>query len=141
MRPISLEEYAGQGHLLGPGKLLARVFDGGELPSLILWGPPGTGKTTLAKLLSAVGNSHFAQMSAVTAGVKDVRAVVAEAAARRDQYSRRTVLFLDEIHRFSKSQQDALLPHVEAGTITLIGATTENPSFAVKLPKRTGSPI
>jgi len=134
MRPASLEEYLGQEHLLGQGKLLDRVRSGAALPSLILWGPPGTGKTTLARLLAARSNAEFAPLSAVMAGVKDVREVVAAAAERRDHYGRRTLLFLDEIHRFSKAQQDALLPSVEAGTVTLIGATTENPSFEVNAP-------
>ncbi|HUH02540.1 MAG TPA: replication-associated recombination protein A [Kofleriaceae bacterium] len=134
MRPTSLEEYVGQGHLLGPGKLLERALAGGGLPSLILWGPPGTGKTTLARILASGARAHFEPLSAVSAGVKDIRAVVATAATRRDEQSLRTVLFIDEIHRFSKSQQDALLPHVEAGTVTLVGATTENPSFEVNAP-------
>ncbi len=134
MRPETLEDYQGQGHLLGPGKLLGRVLAGSELPSLILWGPPGTGKTTLARILAARARAHLAQISAVEAGVRDIRAIVAQAAAQRDQYGHKTILFIDEIHRFSKSQQDALLPHVEAGTVTLIGATTENPAFEVNAP-------
>ncbi len=134
MRPTSLEEFVGQGHLLGAGKLLERAVAGSRLPSLILWGPPGTGKTTLSGILARRVRANLESLSAVTAGVKDIREVVARAAERRDQYGDRTVLFLDEIHRFSKSQQDALLPHVEAGTVTLIGATTENPSFEVNAP-------
>ena len=131
MRPRSLTELVGQAHVLGPGRLLRRVLDARELPSLILWGPPGTGKTTLGRLLAAEAGAELVAMSAVMAGVKELREAVAEAAMRRDQRGSRTVLFVDEIHRFNKAQQDALLPHVEAGTVTLIGATTENPSFEV----------
>lgn len=131
MRPRSLEEFVGQGHLLGAGKLLGRILAGKTLPSLILWGPPGTGKTTLAHILAGRVGARLAAMSAVMAGVREVRELVEQAAAQRDQFGERTVLFIDEIHRFSKSQQDALLPHVEAGTVTLVGATTENPSFQV----------
>src|SRR5262245_59549386 len=131
MRPRALAELVGQGQLLGPGKLLRRVLEAKELPSLILWGPPGTGKTTLGRLLAAEAGAEFVALSAVMAGVKDLREAVAEAAVRRDQRGARTVLFVDEIHRFNKAQQDALLPHVEAGTVTLVGATTENPSFEV----------
>lgn len=131
MRPTSLEEVAGQAHLLADGKLVQRILAGGEIPSLILWGPPGTGKTTLARIISGQVRAEFCPLSAVNSGVRDIREVVKRAAERRDHYSRRTILFIDEIHRFSKSQQDALLPHVEAGTVTLIGATTENPSFQV----------
>src|SRR3954447_1155583 len=131
MRPRSLAEFVGQEQLLGPGKLLRRALEAKELPSLILWGPPGTGKTTLGRLLAAEAGARFVSMSAVMAGVKDLREAVAEAAAHRDQRNERTVLFVDEIHRFNKAQQDALLPHVEAGTVVLVGATTENPSFEV----------
>ncbi len=131
MRPQSLAELVGQGHLLAPGRLLGQLAPGRTLPSLILWGPPGSGKTTLARLLGEAVRAHLIALSAVTSGVKEVREVVAEAATRRDQYGHRTLLFIDEIHRFSKAQQDALLPHVEAGTVTLVGATTENPSFGV----------
>jgi putative ATPase len=131
MRPRTLAEFVGQAHVLGPGKLLRRALEGRELPSLILWGPPGTGKTTLGRLLAAEAGARFVALSAVMAGVKDLREAVAEAAVRRDQQGERTVLFVDEIHRFNKAQQDALLPHVEAGTVVLIGATTENPSFEV----------
>ena len=130
MRPRSLEEFIGQEHLLGPGKLLERALHSKQLPSLILWGPPGTGKTTLAKILAAQVGARFVSLSAVTAGVKEVRAAVSEAEYERARGGR-TVLFLDEIHRFNKAQQDALLPHVEHGTVVLIGATTENPSFEV----------
>lgn len=131
MRPRSLEEFVGQGHLVGEGRLVRRILDeGGPLPSLILWGGPGTGKTTLARLLARMSGSHFAAISAVGSGVKEVREALADARAARRR-GRRTVLFIDEIHRFNKAQQDALLPAVEDGTIALIGATTENPSFEV----------
>jgi putative ATPase len=131
MRPASLGELVGQEHLTGPGRLLRRAVEGGALPSLILWGPPGTGKTTLARLLAGATKAAFVQMSAVSAGVKDIREAVAQAEERARLHGQRTVLFLDEIHRFNKAQQDALLPHVERGTLTLLGATTENPSFEV----------
>jgi putative ATPase len=131
MRPQSLTELVGQEHLLGPGKLLGGLTPGRPLPSLILWGPPGSGKTTLARLLGEAIRADMVVLSAVTSGVKEVREVVADAAARRDQFGSRTLLFIDEVHRFSRTQQDALLPHVEAGTVVLIGATTENPSFGV----------
>ena len=132
MRPATLAEVVGQDHILGPGKLVRRALEsqgGAALPSLILWGPPGTGKTTLGRLLASEAHARFVPLSAVMAGVKDLREAVAEAATHRDQNGERTVLFIDEIHRFNKAQQDALLPHVEAGTVTLVGATTENPSF------------
>ena len=131
MRPRSFEEFVGQEHLLGPGRVLRRVIDGGgRLPSLILWGGPGTGKTTLARLLAKKTDAKFLSLSAVHSGVKEVREAIAEARETRKRGGR-TVLFIDEIHRFNKSQQDALLPSVEDGTVTLLGATTENPSFEV----------
>lgn len=131
MRPRTLAEVIGQDHLTAPGKLLADLSPQRTLPSLILWGPPGCGKTTLARLLGAAMRYQVVALSAVDSGVKDVREAVAEATRTRDQFSRRTLLFIDEIHRFSRTQQDALLPHVESGTVILVGATTENPSFGV----------
>ncbi len=131
MRPRSLGELVGQQHLVGPGRILSNLSPGRAIPSLILWGPPGSGKTTMARLLGETLRADLISLSAVDAGVKDVREAVAKATERRDQFGARTLLFIDEIHRFSKTQQDALLPHVEAGTVTLIGATTENPSFSV----------
>lgn len=131
MRPRALDELVGQHHLVGPGRILSSLVPGRAIPSVILWGPPGSGKTTIARLLGEAVKAELVSLSAVDAGVKDVREAVAKAAERRDQFGARTLLFIDEIHRFSKTQQDALLPHVEAGTVTLIGATTENPSFGV----------
>src|SRR5258706_7570476 len=131
MRPRSLVEFAGQSHLVGEGRILRRLLDGpANLPSLILWGAPGTGKTTLARLLAEKSDARFVALSAVFSGVKDLRAAIAEARHERE-YGKRTILFIDEIHRFNKGQQDALLHAVESGTVTLIGATTENPSFEV----------
>lgn len=131
MRPRTLAEFAGQEHLVGEGHILRRLIEGGGiLPSMILWGGPGTGKTTLARILASQTKAQFTALSAVFSGVKEVRAAIAEAREWR-RAGRRTVLFIDEIHRFNKSQQDALLPSVEDGTVTLIGATTENPSFEV----------
>jgi putative ATPase len=131
MRPRSLDEFVGQEHLVGERGPLRRSVARGHLASLLLWGPPGTGKTSLARLLAAEIGAHFSTMSAVMSGVVEVRATIAEAQERLSLNQARTVLFLDEIHRFNKAQQDALLPHVEDGTITLIGATTENPYFEV----------
>jgi putative ATPase len=134
MRPRSLDEVAGQKHLVAPGTAFRALLDSGRPTSLILWGPAGTGKTTLARLTAKAGHARFAELSATAAGVKDVRAILATARQRLEDDMGRTVLFLDEIHRFSKSQQDALLPGVEDGTIILVGATTENPFFEVNSP-------
>jgi putative ATPase len=131
MRPTRLEEFVGQEHLTGEGRFLRRAIQQDQVPSLILWGPPGTGKTTLAYVIAHSTGSAFESLSAVLSGVKDIRETVARAQERWRMNRQRTLLFLDEIHRFNKAQQDALLPHVEKGTLTLIGATTENPSFEV----------
>jgi putative ATPase len=131
MRPRSLDEFAGQQHFLGPGKLLRRMLEADRLTSVIFYGPPGTGKTTLAQLIATYTRSHFEQVNAAAVGVKEVRAILDTAKERLANGGQRTVLFLDEIHRFNRAQQDILLPDVEAGLILLVGATTENPFFAV----------
>jgi putative ATPase len=134
MRPRSLEEFVGQDHLLGPGKFLRRMLESGKIFPLIFWGPPGSGKTTLAQMIAQYTKAHYLQFSAVLSGVKEIRDVVKEAEGRMAASDQKTILFVDEIHRFNKAQQDAFLPHVEKGTILLIGATTENPSFEVISP-------
>ncbi len=131
LRPRTLEEFVGQDHLLGPGKPLRLAFEAGKPHSMILWGPPGVGKTTLARLMARAFDAEFIAVSAVLAGVKDIRDAVARAELTLQQSGRRTILFVDEVHRFNKAQQDAFLPHVERGLLTFIGATTENPSFEV----------
>ena len=131
MRPRSFEEFFGQEHLVGPGRVLRQSIEADQLPSLILWGPPGSGKTTLALLIAGATRAHFEPISAVAAGVADLRRAISEARERLGTHGQRTLLFVDEIHRFNKAQQDVVLPHVESGVITLIGATTENPSFEV----------
>jgi putative ATPase len=131
MRPRTLDEVVGQAHLLGPGGVLRASIERGRLHSMILWGPPGSGKTTVASLLAQVAGARFVSFSAVLSGVKEIRQVVAEAEAARARRRAPTILFVDEIHRFNRSQQDAFLPHVEKGTLVLVGATTENPSFEV----------
>src|SRR5947208_14069180 len=134
MRPRNLDEFVGQQHFLGPWKLLRRMLEADRLTSIILYGPPGTGKTTLASIIAQYTKSHFEQVNAAGVGVKEVRAILDAAKQRLGSGGQRTVLFLDEIHRFNRAQQDILLPDVEAGYIILIGATTENPFFAVNAP-------
>jgi putative ATPase len=131
MRPRSLDEFVGQQHVLGPGKPLRHAIESGQLHSLILWGPPGTGKTTLARLIAQKADAQFIALSAVMAGVKDIRAAVEAARRARETSGKPTLLFLDEVHRFNKAQQDTFLPYLEDGTLTFVGATTENPSFEV----------
>ena len=134
MRPATFDDFVGQEHLIGREHVLRKAIEAGQLPSIILWGPPGSGKTTLAYIIANTTNSHFSPISAVSAGVADLRRIIEEAKERRKLYQQRTILFIDEIHRFNKAQQDAILPFVEDGTVTLIGATTENPSFEVISP-------
>src|SRR3954465_14224405 len=134
MRPRSLDEFVGQQHFLGPGKLLRRMLEADRLTSVIFYGPPGTGKTTLAQLIATYTKSHFEQVNAAAVGVKEVRQILDTAKERLGNTGQRTVLFLDEIHRFNRAQQDILLPDVEAGLVLLVGATTENPFFAVNSP-------
>ena len=131
MRPTTLEEFVGQRHIVGKDKLLYRAIKGDRLSSVIFYGPPGTGKTTLAQIIAHTTSSTFRQINATTAGIKDIKEVVQDAKDRLGMYGKKTILFIDEIHRFNKTQQDALLPHVEDGTVILIGATTENPYFEV----------
>src|SRR5437667_4333797 len=134
MRPRTLDEFVGQQHFLGPGKLLRRMLEADRLTSVIFYGPPGTGKTTLASIIANYTKSHFESVNAAAVGVKEVRQILEDAKERLANSGQRTVLFLDEIHRFNRAQQDILLPDVEAGLILLIGATTENPFFAVNSP-------
>ncbi len=134
MRPRSFDDFVGQEHIVGPDTVLRRSIEADRIPSIILWGPPGTGKTTLANLIATVTKSHFSSVSAVGSGVADLRTIARDAKDRLGMERRRTILFIDEIHRFNKAQQDVILPHVEDGTVILIGATTENPSFEVNSP-------
>mgnify|MGYP000851897985 CR=1 FL=1 len=129
MRPSTLDGFYGQEHLVGPGKPLREAIENGTLHSMIFWGPPGVGKTTLAKIIAASADAHFESISAVLSGVKEIRGAIAKATEQRDLRGRKTILFVDEVHRFNKSQQDAFLPFVEDGTVVFVGATTENPSF------------
>jgi putative ATPase len=141
MRPRTLNEFRGQGHLVGQGRAIRAMLDAGTVGSMILWGPPGSGKTTLARLIAAESGVSFVSFSAVTEGVARVREVIAQAGERLRATGKRTILFCDEIHRFNKAQQDAFLPHVEAGTVILVGATTENPSFEVVRPLLSRAPV
>jgi putative ATPase len=131
MRPVNFDELVGQVDLIGPGKPLRVLVEQDQAPSMIFWGPPGSGKTTLAKIIANITKSEFVEISAVTSGIQEVRLLIKDAETRLGFHGKRTILFIDEIHRFNKAQQDAFLPHVERGTITLIGATTENPSFEI----------
>jgi len=134
MRPIGFNAFVGQEHLIGEGRVLRKAIEAGRVPSIVLWGPPGSGKTTLAYVIANTTDAHFSPISAVSAGVADLRRIIEEAKEHHKAYQRKTILFIDEIHRFNKAQQDAILPFVEDGTVTLIGATTENPSFEVTSP-------
>ncbi|HJZ13093.1 MAG TPA: AAA family ATPase, partial [Acidobacteriota bacterium] len=131
MRPQTFDEFVGQEELTGPDRILRRMAEMRQLRSLIFWGPPGSGKTTLAKLLAGASDAHFITYSAVISGIKEIKTVMQEAEQQRKYYGRQTTLFIDEIHRFNKAQQDAFLPYVERGDIVLLGATTENPSFEI----------
>ena len=131
MRPLLLDEYVGQDHILGEGKILRTLIESDQLRSLILWGPPGVGKTTLAAVIAQVTGARFISISAVSTGLKEVREIISQAQDHLKFHGKKTILFIDEIHRFNKAQQDAFLPYVEHGVITMIGATTENPSFEV----------
>lgn len=141
MRPRTLEEFRGQEHLLAQGRAIRAMLDAGQPTSMILWGPPGSGKTTLARLIARETDVTFVPFSAVTGGIAKVREIIKEAEARKRATGRRTILFCDEIHRFNKAQQDAFLPHVEAGTVILVGATTENPSFEIVRPLLSRAPV
>lgn len=134
MRPATFDDFVGQEHIMSPERVLRRSIEVDQIPSMVLWGPPGSGKTTLANLIANVTQSYFDSVSAVTAGVADLRRIIENAAERRGMYGRKTIMFVDEIHRFNKAQQDVILPHVEEGTVVFIGATTENPSFEVIAP-------
>ncbi len=134
MRPTNFDAFVGQEHIIGKGRVLRKAIEAGRIPSIVLWGPPGSGKTTLAYIIANATSSLFSPISAVSAGVADLRRLIEEAKEHRSLYQKRTILFIDEIHRFNKAQQDAILPYVEDGTVTLIGATTENPSFEVTSP-------
>jgi len=134
MRPSTFDNFVGQEHLVGRDRLLRKATESGQLPSIIFWGPPGSGKTTLAYIIANTTESHFSSISAVSSGVADLRRIIEEAKKRRQLNQQKTIVFIDEIHRFNKAQQDAILPFIEDGTVTLIGATTENPSFEVISP-------
>jgi len=134
MRPSGLHTFVGQEHIIGKGRILRKAIESGKIPSLILWGPPGCGKTTLANIMASATRAHFDAISAVSASVADLRKLIEQAKERRKVHAQRSILFIDEIHRFNKTQQDAILPYVEDGTVTFIGATTENPSFEVTSP-------